>query len=60
MTNKKVACNPHDRFFQEAMSHKRTRKEFFERYEPKNTLDKIDLESIKHEKESFIDKDLTE
>ncbi|MHC0449549.1 MAG: Rpn family recombination-promoting nuclease/putative transposase [Candidatus Lariskella arthropodorum] len=58
MTNKKVSHNPHDRFFKEAMSHKRTAKEFFETYIPKNTLDKIDLESIKHEKESFIDKDL--
>ncbi|MHC0448648.1 MAG: Rpn family recombination-promoting nuclease/putative transposase [Candidatus Lariskella arthropodorum] len=58
MTNKKVSHNPHDRFFKEAMSHKRTAKEFFETYIPKNTLDRIDLESIKHEKESFIDKDL--
>lgn len=58
MTNKKVAHNPHDRFFQEAMSHKRTAKEFFETYIPKKTLDKIDLESIKHEKKGFIDKDL--
>lgn len=32
MTKKKVAHNPHDRFFKEAMSHKRTAKEFFELY----------------------------
>jgi len=50
--------NPHDKYFQSAMSNSIVAKDFFAAHLPKEFRSAIDLDSIKLEKGSYIDKEL--
>ncbi len=52
--------NPHDKFFKEVMSDIENARAFLQNYLPSEILQSIHTESIKIEKDSFIEKDLTE
>ncbi len=46
---------PHDKLFKQAMADSRVAHEFFQSHLPAHILDKVDLSTLKLEKESFID-----
>jgi predicted transposase/invertase (TIGR01784 family) len=48
----------HDHFFRNSMSNPKVSREFFESWLPQEILAKVDLSSLKQEKESFIDNEL--
>ncbi len=50
--------NPHDRYFRAAMSDPRVAYEFFEQYLPKRLLERVNLNTLKIRKESYVDQKL--
>jgi len=50
-----IIHQPHDKFFKSSMTDIRVAKDFFEAYIPSEILQKIDLGSLKLEKETFVD-----
>jgi predicted transposase/invertase (TIGR01784 family) len=52
-----VIHQPQDKLFKLSMAERAVAKEFFETHIPAAILEKIDLESLKLEKETFVDKD---
>lgn len=50
--------SPHDRYFRSAMADLRVAKDFFYHHLPEKIRNKIDLNSLKLRKESYIDKQL--
>lgn len=53
-----IITTPHDVFFKESFSDLELVKGFMQFYMPANILKIVDLESIRHEKDSFVEKDL--
>jgi predicted transposase/invertase (TIGR01784 family) len=51
---------PHDKFFKEVMGDIETAKSFLQRYLPPKIVRLIEPESITIEKDSYIEKDLSE
>jgi predicted transposase/invertase (TIGR01784 family) len=52
--------NPHDKLFREIWSKKENAIDFLKNYLPANLLDKINLQTLAIEKDSFVDKHLKE
>lgn len=52
--------NSHDRFFKKSMSHPKVAREFFEFHLPREISSKVDFNSLKLEKGSFLDNTLGE
>lgn len=50
--------NPHDKYFQSAMSNIKIAKDFFRQHLPKEFRREVDLNTLKLEKASYIDKEL--
>jgi len=50
--------NPHDRFFREVFSRREAARDFVENYLPSAVVEKLDLDSLKPAKDSFVDKEL--
>lgn len=51
---------PHDKFFKETFSDANTAKDFMVNYLPKDVLELVDLNSLKPQKDSYIEEDLKE
>ena len=49
---------PHDKFFKNAMGHLQIARDFFEHYLPSNIKKMVDLDTLRLEKDTFIDKSL--
>ncbi len=47
--------HPHDKFFREAMSHPEVARDFLAPYLPEDILKIVRLDTIKQEKNSYID-----
>jgi len=56
-TNDKVS-NPHDKFFKETMKDPQTAGDFLRLYLPKELAEKLNLNKLKLQKDSFIDSKL--
>ncbi|OLS01549.1 Rpn family recombination-promoting nuclease/putative transposase [Tissierella creatinophila] len=52
--------NPHDKMFKETFSNIEVTKDFINNYLPKSIVDIIDIETLEHQKDSFIDNNLNE
>jgi predicted transposase/invertase (TIGR01784 family) len=52
--------NPHDKFFRQIWSDKENAVDFLKNYLPSNLLQKINLDTLSIEKDSFVDKNLKE
>jgi predicted transposase/invertase (TIGR01784 family) len=52
--------NPHDKFFRQIWSDKENAVDFLKNYLPSNLLQKIDLDTLSIEKDSFVDKNFKE
>jgi predicted transposase/invertase (TIGR01784 family) len=52
--------NPHDKFSRQIWSDKENAVDFLKNYLPQNLLQKIDLDTLSIEKDSFVDKNLKE
>jgi ABC-type multidrug transport system ATPase subunit len=50
--------NPHDRYFKKTFEDIEVAKDYLINYVPKNITKLVDINSLSHEKESFIDKEL--
>lgn len=50
--------NPHDMFFKRAMSDIRVAKDFFQQHLPETIKKRIDFDSLRFHKETFIDEEL--
>ncbi|HZK43390.1 MAG TPA: Rpn family recombination-promoting nuclease/putative transposase [Syntrophomonadaceae bacterium] len=55
-----IITQPHDKFFKETLSDLETTKDFLQNYLPSEILSLINLDTLKTEKDTFIDEDLTE
>lgn len=55
---KKIIHNPHDKFFRSSMSDSRVAKAFFEYHLPLAIREKIDLNTLQLQKDTFVDEDL--
>jgi predicted transposase YdaD len=50
--------NPHDRFFKEVFTLRKTAEQFLQNYLPPDITKLLDLDSIEYTKDTFIDKHL--
>ncbi|HNW47461.1 MAG TPA: Rpn family recombination-promoting nuclease/putative transposase, partial [Thermotogota bacterium] len=55
-----MLINPHDRFFKEMMGDVENAQAFLETYLPPKILQTIDVDTMRAEKDSFIEQDLKE
>jgi predicted transposase/invertase (TIGR01784 family) len=58
--NPKKNKQPHDVFFKKAISNMQVAKEFFDVYLPEDIKNKVDLNTLSQQKETFLDHDLGE
>ena len=58
-THKKIE-NPHDKFFKETFSHVEVTKSFLHHYLPSDVLEILNADTLKLEKDSFINEELEE
>lgn len=56
--NKCGSGNTHDKLFRDLISHKKVSTEFFESYMLPEILERLDLSTLKHEKETLVDHDI--
>lgn len=52
--------NPHDKFFKESFSKLSVAKDFLNNYLPQSLINAIDIDTLKPQKDSFINEELEE
>jgi predicted transposase/invertase (TIGR01784 family) len=52
--------NPHDKFFKETFGNVAVAKDFLNNYLPQSIMNIVDMDTLKPQKDSFINKELEE